>query len=306
MIEIAIERVAIEIGAHPARILQQRQRRAIVAGAAVARFKRMRDKAEAVGLKSAAERQQGAVDIAATAFGIGRDVGQKREPRRHISRRSRDGGRCGEQRPLAGGLDIVAGKPIETGERRSRRQRPDIQFRRAGLERAPLHAQIANVFAVEEGPGQSRAQQRADDHNADARHGAGPRPVDRKRADENQERCRTGSNPQPKRRTADVGIKAEHQSPPPNPRRSSLRYSSPRYSSPRYLRPLHSSPQSSRPLPSSRAKPAPPRAAFACSSAIAESLAAKLWRRRGAAASTSLAIKRKLAFLGYALERLAG
>ena len=58
MVEIAVEHLGAQIGAHAARIVQQRQRLAIFGGAAVAHRERMRDKAEPVGLERAAERQQ--------------------------------------------------------------------------------------------------------------------------------------------------------------------------------------------------------------------------------------------------------
>ena len=114
----------------------------------------MRHETETVDFERVPQRQQSAIDIRTAPFGIGDHVGEQREPCGDIGCRGRHGRGRGEQRLLTGGLDIVARRTIETGERRARGQNLRVQLGRTHFEIAAFGAAIADGDGVEKGPRQ--------------------------------------------------------------------------------------------------------------------------------------------------------
>ena len=162
VIEISVQHLRAQIGTDAARIAQQRKRLAVFRRAAVQHRKRMRGKAVAIGLDRAAQRRQDVIDMAPAALGIGDDVGKERQPRGNVGSGTRGRRRRGKDRLLAGRFDTIAGKCVEAGQRRTGRQGLRAKFRGTGFERLAFGEQVTIRRGVDEGPGERRAENRAE------------------------------------------------------------------------------------------------------------------------------------------------
>ena len=147
--QMNLEAAVLQVGQHLARIAQQLERAAFFGGAAVARRQHMRDNAEAIGLGGAAQPRQRHLVAAPAAIGGLGGVGQQAQPRTYIADRRRDMFRRGEQRFFAGLLNDIAGRSIEAGQSRTRRDRARGQVGHARLDRAALIGAVANRHAIE-------------------------------------------------------------------------------------------------------------------------------------------------------------
>ena len=91
MLQVMIERLCAQVRAHPARIMQERKRLAILARTTVACREHVGEETEAVGLERAAQRQQHVVDISAAASGVRNNAPKAAQavPRRRTRRSPR-------------------------------------------------------------------------------------------------------------------------------------------------------------------------------------------------------------------------
>src|ERR1700683_4038147 len=123
MLKVAVEGLNAEVGADARRIVKERKRLAILAGAAVANGQHMRHEPKAIRLKSAPQRLNQVAKVRGAAFAVseyGREqlelVGDEGRRRSHI---------CGRHKHhlLARGPDRLPRQWIEAGECRAGSER---------------------------------------------------------------------------------------------------------------------------------------------------------------------------------------
>jgi hypothetical protein len=167
----------------------------------------MGDETESVRLKCAAQRGEDRIEIAA-GFDVRDDIGQQRQTRSGIGRRSRDHRRVGEQRFFARRLDVFAGGGIQAGERGAGGEHLRRELRGAHFEISAFDAEIAYRGAGQKSPGQYRAKRGPEAYHGEPRYDSRPRPIERQCADKHKQGRRSRRDPETQ--VSDVGINAEH------------------------------------------------------------------------------------------------